>query len=402
MSHLRETDKRKDREDKLVEKDAWLKGVVDNVSEMIITIDERGAITSFNPAAERAFGYAAQDVIGKNVSMLMPEPHRSAHDLYLDNYLRTGTRKIIGTSGRVLEARRQNGTRFPIELFVTEMWLRGKRQFIGAVRDVSDRLAHESALEAAIEQANAANQAKSLFLANMSHELRTPLNAVIGFSDIMNQELFGPIGNATYCEYAKDIHASGTHLLQLINDILDIAKINSGKAMLCDDTVDIQDAIDAALRLIDDRARAGGLTVGTRLDPSLPTLLADETKVRQVLLNILTNAVKFTPPGGSVTVEASVTEDGELAVRITDTGIGIAPEEMQTVLEPFGQVDSSFTRKQQGTGLGIPLTKKLVELHGGRLEIESSKGIGTRVSAYFPAERLIRDAGPPTGHRAAA
>ncbi len=255
-------------------------------------------------------------------------------------------------------------------------------------REQSLRQSEQAALLAK-KAAEDANRSKSDFLAKMSHELRTPLNAVIGFSEIMRDELFGPLGGKHYEGYVKDIHSSGSHLLSLINDILDMSKVESGTVELYEEEVELGTVIDESIRLVRDRADANSITVGVAHADDLPPLWADERKLRQILINLLSNAVKFTLEGGSVTVGAELDAEGKMVIRVADTGIGIDPEHLETVLTPFGQVESPLNRKYEGTGLGLPLTKALTELHGGTLEIASVFGQGTTVSISFPARRTV-------------
>jgi signal transduction histidine kinase len=253
--------------------------------------------------------------------------------------------------------------------------------------DLTERKHAEDALREAKDLAETASRTKSEFLANMSHELRTPLNAVIGFSEIIHQQIFGPIGEARYIDYAKDIHASGTHLLQVINDILDISKAEAGKVDLRETQVDLARALAACAKIVATRAEAGQVRVEIDVPEDAPQLLADEQRFRQIALNLLSNAVKFTPPGGRVSASCARDESGALRLEIADTGIGMRPQDIPRALEPFGQIDSALARRFEGTGLGLPLTKKLVELHGGTLELRSQPGQGTTAIVRFPASR---------------
>ncbi len=253
--------------------------------------------------------------------------------------------------------------------------------------DLTERKHAEDALRDAKEIAEIASRTKSEFLANMSHELRTPLNAVIGFSEIIHNQLFGPIGEQRYVDYAKDIHSSGTHLLQVINDILDISKAEAGKVELREMPIDLNGTLASCARLIDPRAHAAQVRVTVDVAPDVPLLTADEQRVRQIVLNLLSNAVKFTPPGGRVRIVAKMETDGCVTVSIVDTGIGMRPQDIPRALEPFGQIDSVLARRFEGTGLGLPLSRKLVELHGGTLSIESAPNRGTTATVRFPASR---------------
>jgi len=240
-------------------------------------------------------------------------------------------------------------------------------------------------------EAERANQAKSEFLANMSHELRTPLNAIIGFSDVMSRQLLGPIGSDKYRSYADDIGNSGKHLLQIINDVLDMAKIEAGRGELALASCDIGEIVHSCLRMVRDRAQAAQVTLVDESTGDLPPVTADERALKQVLLNLLSNAVKFTSPGGRVTVAAAATESG-LVVTVADTGIGIAESDLGRVLEPFAQADSGLARNFEGTGLGLPIAKALMALHGGSLELASTVGVGTTVTLRLPASCFQRQA----------
>ena len=234
----------------------------------------------------------------------------------------------------------------------------------------------------------AADRAKSEFLANMSHELRTPLNAIIGFSEIMRTETLGPAGSAKYREYAHDIHDSGQHLLDLINGVLDLSKVESGADEICEAYIEVPKVIESVLKLVRKRDEDAGLQLELDLAEYLPLLRADERKLKQILTNPLSNAIKFTKAGGMVTLKGWCRHESGYVFQVIDTGIGIALEDIPKIMSPFGQVDSALNRQHDGTGLGLPLTKSLLELHGGSFDIQSDVGIGTTVTLRFPAERI--------------
>ncbi|UCH73243.1 MAG: hypothetical protein JSU82_12885 [Rhodospirillales bacterium] len=244
-------------------------------------------------------------------------------------------------------------------------------------------------LREAREQERKANLAKSEFLANMSHELRTPLNSIIGFAEIMELGTFGSIGNPRYEEYLGHIHASGKHLLGLINDMLDLAKVEAGRLELDEQVVDFGGIVDDCLNLLQQPVDNTGLTLGRDVPEHLPALMADERKLRQILLNLLSNAIKYTPPNGRVSVRAWCDTAERFCFSVSDTGVGMAPEDIPKALEPFGQVDNPMVSREEGTGLGLPLTKALVELHGGTIMLESEAGRGTRATVTIPAERVF-------------
>jgi two-component system cell cycle sensor histidine kinase PleC len=244
----------------------------------------------------------------------------------------------------------------------------------------------EKQLRQAKEAAEIASRAKSEFLANMSHELRTPLNAVIGFSQMIGEEILGPVGRLEYKEYARDIHNSSLHLLQIINDILDVSKIEAGMATLHGAEIDYADVAESCRRLVSAKAVSSGIGLRIEMALDLPIIWADERMLKQVTLNLLSNALKFTPKGGSISLSAGPHEGGGLVIRVADTGIGIATEDFEKIFRPFGQVDSSLSRRFEGTGLGLPLTKGLVELHGGTIALESEVGRGTVVTIHLPKQ----------------
>ncbi|CAA7621250.1 putative Sensory transduction histidine kinase [Magnetospirillum sp. LM-5] len=641
---LRDVTARKQTDLALQESVNWLRGIMDTVVDGIITIDDTATVLSYNQAAARIFGYNPDEVVGRNVSMLMPEPYRAEHDGYMARYRRTGEARVIGI-GREVHGQRKDGSSFPLELSVTEMRQGELVTFIGLVRDITDRkqvenalvqseqrfrdlaesasdwfweldgqltfsfvsgrvrqvlgvgpahfigrsflelgdaaenpvdwhaqlgliqarrpfrgfvflnrmpsgaikfvemagrpvfdadnsfagyrgtasdvtplkrheqeLAAQSSLRQAIidnmaqgvavfdgterlvalnkharlmldlaegdvdpgqsnlegmllhlavqgefgrgnamrkagnrlarlreqpnlvfeharpmgavievrasgmpgggliltftditdrkkvedtlrEAKNAAergNRAKATFLANISHELRTPLNAIIGFSELMKHEIFGPLEPVSYRTYVDDIHESGMHLLELINDILDMSKAEAGMTDLVDSLVDVTSVMRSSIRMMARRAQANGVDLIEDYPADLPFLRGDERRVRQIVLNLLSNAVKFTEEGGSVTLSAVADEQG-YCIRVADTGIGMSPEDLERVMEPFVQADTRLSRKYEGTGLGLPLTRALTMAHGGTLVILSEPDKGTTATACFPASRIVNN-----------
>ena len=243
---------------------------------------------------------------------------------------------------------------------------------------------HEASLMQARREAESASQAKSAFLATMSHELRTPLNAILGFSEIMTLETFGPLGSQNYRDYSRDIYDSGMHLLRVINDVLDLSKVEAGRLELRRTDVDVEESVQVALRFFRERSKKAALTLTAQIEPGLPVLHADERVVRQCILNLVSNAIKFTPAGGTILVSARREAGGWIAIGVADNGIGIAEADLPRVLTPFGQADNAYTRKHDGTGLGLPLVKSFTELHAGTFEIRSVLGAGTTVTIRFP------------------
>jgi signal transduction histidine kinase len=259
--------------------------------------------------------------------------------------------------------------------------LRASRQ---ALKDVTARLA------VALDHAEQASRAKSAFVANMSHELRTPLNAIIGFAEMIHGQHIGPVGNSRYLSYAGDIHASGQHLLSIINDILDLSKIEAGK-MSIDDAAefDLSHSVESSGRIVGAIAERAGVLLS--IDPALPAvrLIGVERMIQQILINLLNNAVKFTPQGGSVALAGALQTDGSFELTVRDNGIGMSKDEVARALMPFGQIKNAMNRNQKGTGLGLPLSKSMLELHDGRLLIKSAPQQGTLVSLIFPPHRVV-------------
>jgi PAS domain S-box-containing protein len=361
--------------------------VVEDSFDGIVIADYVGKIQVCNASAARMLGRDAPSVIGQPVAEILPVA------LVADNVPTTGAEP------RLAEVARPDGSSFLAEIHLSTSALAlSKHQlerrktprtvYIYTFRDVTERQKAELERAQAMDLAVASNRAKTEFLANMSHELRTPLNAIIGFSEMMRMEAFGPIGSPRYKTYLTDIHGSAEHLLAVINDILDMSKIEAGAMTLLEADVSIPAVVASSLELIRERAYSGGVTVADEVPKDFPLLFADERMLKQMVLNLLSNSVKFTPQGGRLRVGAGIGADGRPFIAVADTGIGIAPEHIELVLTPFRQVDGSLQRKYEGTGLGLPLVKRMVELHGGELVLESALGAGTTVTLWFPAERI--------------
>ncbi len=494
--------------------EARLAGILDIAAEAIISIDRDQNIILFNKGAEHTFGYAADEIIGQPIEILLPETVRDAHRGMIQAFAgEAAINRLMSDRGEI-QARRKDGAEFPAvasiskltigdEVIFTailrdisahreteaelaaerhllhtlmEAWpdmvyvkdrqcrftaandrtaegmnvaapddLVGKTDFdfhphhlateyfsteqslmrtgepilareevimqpdgselllsstkvplvrdgeiiglVGVNRDITDKIQAERAVIAAKEQAEVANRAKSEFLANMSHELRTPLNAILGFSEIIADRAISASHDQVR-GYGRDIHDAGQHLLGLVNDILDLSKIESGADELREENLDVAAAADAVTRLLRDRATAGGVKLVVDIADDLPWLAADARKLKQIFVNLLSNAVKFTEAGGSVTVRMWCHPGDDFMIEVADTGIGMAPDEIPHALSLFGQLDGILNRRHEGTGLGLPLTKALVEMHGGTLEISSDVGAGTTVALRFPASRV--------------
>lgn len=504
------------------ESEEHLRGIMDTAVDGIITIDKRGAVNSFNRAAQGMFGYSAEEVIGKNVKILMPSPYARQHDNFVHNYVRGGHAQIIGI-GREVIGQRKDGSTFPMDLDVSELRLGDRVDFTGIIRDITKRKKAESlileseekyrnlfnnategfvrttpqgqftdvnpafarmlgyasaeelirevsdigkqvwvnhedrqamidslkandisevkietslrrkdgriicvilamslirdaggkliGLDAIVEditkrkkyeeetiklnekleqrveertrELESANHAKSQFLAAVSHELRTPLNAIIGFSQILVGEHFGPIGEKRYQEYAKDIGSSGEHLLSLVDDLLDISTIEAGKKSLDKLKLPIASIIAECAEIVQEKAKDGGIKLEIDTPDDLPPLYADLRATKQILLNLLTNSIKFTPKDGRVTISAKATKKNT-TIKIADTGIGIPAERLPKLTNVFVRAESDAYVAEKGWGLGLSITKSLVELHGGKLDIKSEVGKGTTVTVALP------------------
>ncbi len=387
LSDITDAKAREARLAEFAQRNQSLAAAVDATSNAVVVTDPNlpgNPIIFVNPAFTRMTGYRASDVIGKNGRLLQG---RDTDRATIDRLRKAiSARKSVSVTIRNY---RKDGRTFWNELTINPVVdERGQVvQFVGVLTDVTDRVRAEEALKAAKEQAEFASRSKSEFLANVSHELRTPLNAIIGFSEVMKMEMFGAIPQAQYRDYIGDIHDSGVHLLTLINDILDLSKIEAGKFELHPTDIELPMLVDSCLRLVKDRAVNGKLTLIADLMPNLPPLRADERAVKQMLINLRSTATKFTPAGGRVTVGAQIGGDGDYLLTVSDTGIGIDEKDIEKAMAAFSQVDSALNRKYAGTGLGLPLVRLLAELHGGDIELESAPGQGTTVTVRLPQKR---------------
>lgn len=358
-----------------------------DVSEIgIVVTDGAGRIVRVNDSFIRNYGWTRDELLNVEVASLVTpderEMARKNHQEFIKNGVRSsGEMKIIRKDGSIANS-----------LFTTAtIELSQKRRFqVTTVMDITLRKQMEHSLRMAKDQADTANRAKSTFLANMSHELRTPLNAILGFSEMMEKETFGALGNDKYKEYLGDIHMSAHHLLEIINEVLDMSKIEAGRLELDEDAVDVADLIKSVTRMMASKAFGSGLIMREEIGDNIKPLRADQRLLRQILINLVTNAVKFSEKGGHIWVKAEIVPDRRLRIIVEDEGIGIPADRLQQAMEPFGQVsDKADNTHQRGTGLGLPLAKAMVELHNGTLELESALGEGTKVIVHFPEERVL-------------
>ena len=351
----------------------------------MISLDAQMNIVLFNKTAERIFGYQASEIIGKSLDILIPRRYRPTHGKHIDGFRQSRENTLLMSRNSEIYGLKKNGDEFPAEVSVSKIQVGDQMMFTVMLHDITDRKKAETEMRMARETAEIANRAKSEFLANMSHELRTPLNAVIGFSEVLKKGVYGPV-NEQQKECANDILDAGNHLLHLINDILDLSKVEAGKLELMRRQVDVEQAISSSLQLVAGRAAEASVQISMKLPETLRTLYVDERLLKQMLINLLSNAVKFTPAGGEITVSVASLDNGDMQIEVKDTGIGIDEKDIPKAFATFGQIDGSLARQHEGTGLGLPLVKSFVELHGGTLELESARGGGTVARLTFPAD----------------
>jgi PAS domain S-box-containing protein len=367
-----------------------LRTILDIASDGIVTLDQSGNILSFSAGAESLFGYRSAEVKGKALAEFFTTDSRKILKQYLAGLQGPGLGAVFNDGREVMAIVKQGGT-VPLFLTVGKLQVgKSTAAFCAVMRDITTWKRSEKELREAKENAEAASKQKSEFLARISHELRTPLNAIMGFSDVMRLGQFGEIKNEKYRGYVNDIHASGSHLLALINDLLDLSKIEAGKMELNFTAVNIADCADHAIKLLQDSATRGRVLVRKSFPDKLPRVVADLRAMRQVMLNLLSNAIKFTDPGGQVIVSASVAASGEFTLNIKDTGIGMNTAQIQDALEPFKRVETAG-RETEGTGLGLPLTKALVEANRAKFTLSSERGQGTLIEITFPTTRVLAE-----------
>lgn len=363
-----------------------LVAMLDTATDGVVTVDERGRILSLNKTAEALFGYDQREVTGELFTLLFAaESHAPALD-YLEGLKGGGVASVMN-DGREVVGRVRQGGKIPLFMTMGQIAEGAERRFCAVLRDITAWKKTEGELVEARKAAEKASAQKSDVLAKISHEIRTPLNAIIGFAEVMAEERFGPIANERYKEYLRDIHQSGGYVISLVNDLLDLAKIEAGKLDLDFVSVNLNEIALSAVSLLQPEAQRGRVVLRSGLSPKLPPVVADQRSIRQIVINLLSNAVKFTDAGGQVIISTALGDQGEAILRVRDTGIGMDDKEIELALEPFRQVPT--TRRAGGTGLGLPLTKALVEANRAAMSITSVKKEGTLVEITFPPQRVL-------------
>ena len=358
--------------------------IFDTLIDAIIIINAKGIVEKVNPAVVVLFGYQPDEVVGKNIKMLMPEPYQSEHDGYLDKYARTGVKKIIGI-GREVTGLRKDGMTFPMELAVSDMEVNGKVFYAGTVRDITERKRAEVELykysnnlenmvsertadmQIAVDEAERANLSKSEFLSRMSHELRTPMNAILGFAQLLELDIDG--FNEVQRENVEEILTAGRHLLYLINEVLDLARIESGKMEISMEEVLVEDVLAQSITMVASLSEMSNITVINKFSDEAYSIYADYSRLKQVLVNLLTNAVKYNREDGAILIDGGLVGEGRLRINIKDTGWGLKEDEMDKLFTSFERLNA--VDNVEGTGIGLVITKHLVELMGGSIGVES-------------------------------
>ncbi len=377
---------RRTTEDAARRSDDRFRDLIDGSIQGLLIIREDWRPLFANQAVAEMFGYdSAEEILAlKSAGDLLAPAERIRIRAIADARLRGDPQPDLYE----FQGIRKNGADVWVQIYSRRIEWEGEHAIQSTLIDITERKTREKDINSAKEQAEIANRTKSEFLANMSHELRTPLTAIIGFSEVIEGEMFGPHTNERYKQYAADIRDSGAHLLEIINDILDVSKIEAGKVELHEEPVDVGHLVDATVTLVKERAQEGSVSIKTEVAANC-FLVADPRLLKQILVNLISNAVKFTPVGGKVSISGGLLDEGGFALRIADTGIGIAPENLDKVMKPFSQADGSLARTHEGTGLGLPLARSLARLHDGDIELTSESGVGTVVTLRLPQERVL-------------
>jgi PAS domain S-box-containing protein len=379
--------------DRMVEKVAKLQveveelqSILETATDGVVVIGAEGDIRSMNRSASALFNYDESETRGKAFVMLFAHESQKAVLDYLNGLSGHGVASVLN-DGREVIGRESAGGFIP--LFMTMGRLTSSSGYCAVIRDITQWKRTEDELRNAKGAAETANAHKTDFLARISHEIRTPLNAIIGFSDMMAGERFGPIGNPRYVEYANDIGRSGRHVLDIVNDLLDISKIEAGEMDLDFTSVGLNEAISEAVALVQPQANGQRVIIRTALSQAVPAVVADLRSIKQIALNILSNAIRFTQSGGQIVVSTSYEANGSVVLRVRDTGIGMTRSELDQAMKPFRQVSTQSRHRGDGTGLGLPLTKAMVDANRAMFSINSAPNEGTLVEVTFPSQRVL-------------
>ena len=365
-----------------------MRAIVDTATDGVVLIAPDGTIRSISRPAEALFGFETAEVAGKPFSSLFAiESQRAARD-YLNGLSENGVASVLN-DGREVIGREAEGRFIP--LFMTIGKLPHDSGYCAVVRDITQWKRAEEELTQARAQAERASSQKTDFLARVSHEIRTPLNAIIGFSELMLDEKFGSIGNDRYRDYLRDINRSGNHVLDLVNDLLDISKIEAGQQEMSYEAVSLNDTLAETVAMMQPQANRDRVIIRSSFASRLPEVVADLRSVRQIALNLLSNAIRYTLAGGQVIISTAYESSGDVVMRVRDTGIGMTQAEIEQALKPFKQINSLKRARGDGTGLGLPLTKAMVEANRARFMINSTPGEGTMVEVTFPSTRVLAD-----------
>ncbi len=389
---ITDVEERRRAERALAEAEKKYRTIVENAAGGLYQLTPEGIYLSANPAMARILGYASPEEMLRNIKNAngVVYPDKNERNKLYETLISQG--QVFGYESKVIK---KDGSKIWVRenIRVVRDDQQNIMYFEGSMEDITKRKEADIALMEAKIQSDMASRAKTEFIANMSHELRTPLNAIIGFSEIMKNEVLGPLGQEVYKEYAKDINESGTGLLKIINEILDISKIESGNKEINESEFLLSEVVETCLDLYSSRVKEKNIMIINQAN-NYPVIIGEALSIKQVLGNVYSNAIKYTPDGGRITIFTNYDMDGTFRLSITDTGVGMSHSEVSKALSPFGQLDNDLDRSSSGTGLGLPLSKAIMDVHGGRLEIMSEKSIGTTVTLVFPSERVIRHSEP--------
>ncbi len=377
-----------DENERLKLKISDLASILETATDGVVIIDHDSKIQSLNASASALFDYNADDAVGKPFAMLFAAESQNSVLDYVNAMSGPGVSSLLN-DGREIIGRVSTGGTMPLSMTMGR--LSGTGGYCAVLRDISHAKHTEEELQSAKSEAESASSHKSDFLARVSHEIRTPLNAIIGFSDLIAQERFGPVGHPRYHEYAHDISKSGRHVLDIVNDLLDISKIEAGQQDLDFQAVSLNDEITESLSLMQQIANENRVIVRSSLPSNVPSVVADKRSIKQILLNILSNSIRFTPAGGQIVVSSSLEASGNVLLRIRDNGVGMNRAELERAMQPFGQVGHETRQRGEGTGLGLPLTRAMTEANRANFDIVSAPGEGTLVTINFPPQRVLTE-----------